>query len=443
MDKHLKPLALALALSLSAGTSALAADGSELISLRQQVTNGNTQAAWQQAQKMQVQWETDAEFDYLYGVLALENGKYNEAQFALERVTVAEPGNARARLALAKAYYKLGDKHSATRQFEAVKATNPPDYIMRDVNHYLAEMGEGRGGNLNGFVEGGFGHDNNINAATSGSSIANPVFDPLDVTSDPYILLNGRNGQQSDMFDYLRAGLGYYQPLTADTGIEAGGQLAARNNFSSDRYDNNIYRGNVGIVHVIGKNQLRATLTAQDYRRDDSDYQEYYSLSGDWTRYNFGGWTFSAAVFINELRYDDDPLLDVNQYLGNVAVQRQFGRVSHSIGLVVGDEDAEHDNADYNARKFSAFYYDLGYQVTGAHKLFGRLYYQNAHNEGEDPFFLQTKDDNYNQVTFGWDWHLSVPLRLRTELIYSGNDSDIDYYSYDRTRLQTGLRYSF
>lgn len=443
MDKHLKPLAMALALSFSVGSSAWATDSSELESLRRQITSGNTQAAWQQAQKMQVQWEADTEFDYLYGILALENGKYNEAQFALERVTLAEPGNARARLALAKSYYKLGDEHSAIRQFEAVKAANPPDYIMRDVNHYLSGMGQGRGGSLSGFVEGGLGHDNNINAATSGSAIANPVFDPLDVTSDPYILLNGRDGQQSDMFNYLRAGLGYYQPLSTDTGLELGGMLSARNNFSSDRYDNNIYRGSAGLVHVIGKNQLRATLTAQNYQRDGSDYQEYYSLSGDWTRYNFGGWTVSGAVFINQLRYDNDPLLDVNQYLANAAVQRQFGRFSHSLGLVLGDEDADHSNADYNARSFSALYYDLGYQINAAHHVFGKLYYQDSHNEGEDPFFHQVKDDAYSQLTFGWDWRLSVPLRWRTELVYSENASDIDYYSYDRTRLQTGLRYSF
>ncbi|MCC7517495.1 MAG: hypothetical protein IT470_09175, partial [Pseudomonadales bacterium] len=65
------------------------------------------------------------------------------------------------------------------------------------------------------------------------------------------------------------------------------------------------------------------------------------------------------------------------------------------------------------------------------------------HQRGEDPFFLQTRDDNFHQLSVGWNWQLSKPLRVHTELVYGDNDSDVDYYSFERTRLQTGLRYSF
>lgn len=438
MDKQLKPLALALA--LTASTAAWAAD-SDTESLRSRMASGDSAGAWQQAQQMRTTHESDTAFDFLYGLLALDNDQYNEAQFSLERVVLAEPANARARLALAKAYYKLGDEHSAVRQFEAVKASRPPEHIMRDVNHYLTSMGHSRKGSLNGFVEAGLGHDNNVNASTSGSTIANPSFDPFDVTSDPFILLN--TGRESDMYDFMVGGLDYYQPITNETGIEARGRIGKRDNFSSDRYDSMLYRGSVGVVHVLGKNQLRATLTAQDNRLSDSDYQEYYSLSGDWTHYNYGGWTVSGAVYFNELRYDDDPLRNIYQYIGNVAVQRQTGRLWHSIGLMLGDEDAQRAAGDHNARTFAGVYYDAGYDLTAGHQLFGRVFLQDSHQHGQDPFFRQTRDDAFHQLTVGWDWHISKPLRLRTELVYSDNESDVDYYSYDRTRLQTGLRYSF
>jgi hypothetical protein len=75
--------------------------------------------------------------------------------------------------------------------------------------------------------------------------------------------------------------------------------------------------------------------------------------------------------------------------------------------------------------------------------LFARAYVQNSHQKDQDPFFMQTRDDNFQQLAFGWNWQLSKPLRLQTQLIYDNNESDVDYYSYDRTRLQTGLRYSF
>lgn len=440
MATQLKTLLLALAIS---GSSAALADDEELNALQQKISSGNAQAAWQQAQDMRAGWESDTRFDYLYGLLAFERGEFHEAQFALERVVVAEPGNIRARLALAKSYYKLGDQHSARRQLEAVRDSNPPAHVRRDVNHYLTRLEGGRTGSFSGYIEAGIGHDNNVNLATGTGSITNPLFDPLDPTSDPFILVSRNARQQSDMYDFLRIGADYYQPLNETTGVELRGRLGSHNNFSSDRYDNTLYRGSASLVHVTGKDQWRGTITAQDNRLSDSDYQQYYSLSGDWTRYNFGGWTYSAAVFFNELRYDEDSVRNIYQYIGNVAAQRQLGAFSHTIGLTLGDEDAQRAAGDHNARQFAGLYYDLWYDLSGGHQLFGRAYVQDAHQHGEDPFFRQVRDDSFHQLTLGWDWHINKPLRLRTEVMYSDNDSDVDYYSYDRTRIQTGLRYSF
>ncbi|MCC7516922.1 MAG: CDC27 family protein [Pseudomonadales bacterium] len=442
LGNYIKPLVFALAVT-TASTGTWAADDSELSSLRQEMAFKQTAAAWTRAQKMRPQWEANPEFDYLYGLLAYDQGKYNEAQFALERVVLAEPSNARARLALAKSYYKLGDEHSALRQFNAVKVSDPPAYILREVNHYMAQMGQGRIGTFNGFVEAGVGHDSNVNSANSANTIANPAFDPLDVTSDPYVILGAKGRRSSDMYDYVQGGLDYYKPLSIDTSLELRGRYSARNNFSSSRYDNNIYNGSASIVKLVGRDQFRATFTAQDYRLSDSDYQNYFSLSGDWTHFNYGGWSVSTALFINRLKYPDDSLRDVNQYIGSAALQYQQGAIAQSFGLMVGDENARRSDGGHNARNFTGLFYNISYDVAINQQLFARAYLQDSHSHGEDPYFHQRQDSTFQQLTLGWNWQLSKPLRLRTELVYSTDDSDIDYYSYDRTRLQTGLRYSF
>ncbi|MBK8287592.1 MAG: hypothetical protein IPK95_02265 [Cellvibrionales bacterium] len=441
MEKFLKPLVIALA--ITTGSVAVAAGNSDLETLRNRMTSGDTQAAWKQAQQMRGQWESDPEFDYLYGLLAYDQGMYNDAQFSLERVTVAEPGNVQARLALAKSYYKLGDEHSAARHFEVVKKSNPPANVMRDVNHYMAEMGHSRSGSLTGFVEAGLGHDDNVNSTTGDSSIANPSYNPLLATSDPLILLSPDSGRESSNYNFLQGGLDYYQPLDSDTGIEASGRVGMRHNFDSNDYDNNLYRGSVSVVQAIGKDQLRGTFTALNNRTSDSDNQNYYSLSADWTHYTYGGWSLSSAVFFNEIFYPDDDLRDIYQYIGNFAAQRRFGRLSNTFGLIIGDESARNNGGDQNARSFTGAYYDVNYDLSGGHLVYGQIYYQDAHYDGADPFFNQTQGTQFGQYTLGWDWHLSKPLRLRTEVIYGNNDSDIDYYSYERTRVQTGLRYSF
>jgi len=441
MEKFLKPLVLSTALVACSTVSA--ANNNDIVELRNQTASGDTATAWKRAQQMRPQYEADPEFDYLYGVLAYDQADYHDAQFALERVTLTEPGNAQARLALAKTYYKLGDKENAKRQFEAVKRSNPPRHIQREADHYLAEMGTGRSGHLSGFVEAGIGHDNNINSTTGASSIANPSYNPLIATSDPLILLNPDSTRESGNYDFLQSGLDYYRPLDTDTGVEASARIGRRNNFSTDDYDTNLYSGTVSAIQTLGDDQVRGSFTALSNRTSDSDNQNFYSLSGDWTHYTYGGWSVSSALYLNEVLYPDDSLRDVYQYIGNLALQRYFGRLSTTFGAVLGDEEAQKSGGSHNARTFAGGYYNASYDVSRGHQLFGQAFYQHAHYKGEDPFFRQTQDVFFGQYTLGWDWQLSSPLRLRTQVIYSNNDSDIDYYSYERTRIQTGIRYSF
>jgi tetratricopeptide (TPR) repeat protein len=437
MTRTIKPLALALGLLAAAPAMA---GGNDLDDLKKA---GNTPSAWQQAQSMRQQWETDPAFDYLYGTLALGQKHYNEAQFALERVVIADPGNLDARIALAQAYYHLGDKQSAAKQFDLIKQANPPADVLRQLNQHMTEAGNTQKGRLMGFVEGTLGHDNNINSATGSDSISNPDFDALDPFSSATVALESNARQQSDMYNAEQAGLDYYQPFDDSNGMEMRGRVTRRDNFSSDRFDSNSYRVSGSLYHLEGRHFLRGTLTAQDYRISDSDNHQYYSLSGDWLGHDFNGWDVFANVFINEMNYSDN-LRDIRQYIAQSGVQRQFGDVRHIAGLSLGDEHALNGDADYNARDFVGVFYDVRYFLGGSHQLFGRLWHQESNQKGSEPFFVgETRDDSLQQLSVGWDWQLSKPLRLRTETGYTHNNSDVDYYSYERSWVQTTLRYSF
>ena len=63
----------------------------------------------------------EVEFDFLLGISALEIGQNTRAVFALERVLAMEPGNARARAEIARAYLALGETKTAAQEFETVQ----------------------------------------------------------------------------------------------------------------------------------------------------------------------------------------------------------------------------------------------------------------------------------------------------------------------------------
>ena len=91
------------------------------------------QQAFEMGEANLEEWEGDPEFDFLYGLAALESGNPNESVFALERVvTVSEDGvlRGRARLELARAYFVTNNLSASENLFNQVLASNPPANVQ-------------------------------------------------------------------------------------------------------------------------------------------------------------------------------------------------------------------------------------------------------------------------------------------------------------------------
>lgn len=85
-------------------------------------------------------WEGDPEFDFLYGLSALEAAAPNDAVFALERVAATAPAGVlrqRARLELARAYFVTNNLTAAENLFNQVLQTNPPANVQQNIEAFL------------------------------------------------------------------------------------------------------------------------------------------------------------------------------------------------------------------------------------------------------------------------------------------------------------------
>jgi tetratricopeptide (TPR) repeat protein len=431
-----KPLATVFLASGLLHATAVYADSADMSRLQQQVSAGNSQAAWTQAQSMRNQWESDPTFDFLYGSLALANGNPHEALFALERVLAQENGNVQARFLLGKALYQAGDKENASKQFAAVLNSNPPPAVRREAESYLGKTSTGKNV-INGYIEANVGHDNNINSATGANSVITANGTVIDINPDAQ--------KMSDMYSLSKAGVDFFHPLSSNTIVEVKGRFAERDNFSSDMYDTTSYRGSVGLRHQAGSDLFRVTLTAQDFRLSDSDYQRLMGINGDWVHPLVSNLSLLTNVYANSIRYagSSGSQRDLNQYIGHIGLQLTDGEFTHTTGFMLGDEDTLRDSGDFNARTFTALYYDVRYNLAAEHQLFGRVYVQDSHANGEDPTFKQTKDTLLKQISAGYAWQLTQHWRWKSELGYNDSDSDISYNSFNRTFVQTGVRYSF
>src|SRR5882672_716578 len=117
----------------------------------------------------------DPEFDYLLGIAALDVGEYERAVFALERVLAVQPNNHQARGEIAKAYLAMGERDAAKQEFETTRKQDIPPHAKAQIEQYLSQITAAETTQISGFIELGFGHDTNVNAATSSSQIALPA----------------------------------------------------------------------------------------------------------------------------------------------------------------------------------------------------------------------------------------------------------------------------
>ncbi len=396
--------------------------------------------AWVEAESLAWEWEGESQFDLLMGLSAYHTQRYYEAVFALERVVHAEPENMYARFVLAKSYYELGDMDSAQKEFKIVKANNPPVDVARELNTYLTRLGvEGdRKSTLLGYIEGYIGHDDNINRATADKTVSFPSLPPGSIVE-----INDLARKKSDMYTTLGGGLSYYQPLKSGLGLTVKGSLTHKDNFSSDEFDEGIIKLRADMNKTHNRDTWRLGLAGQNYRLDSSSYSNIAGLYGDWLRNGLGGWDYTLGLSYNDISYPDQELFDVQQYYLNGSVRRRWGRTYHTLGLMFGDEKARNDAGKHNARDSTILFYDYSIYLDPRNSLQARLIYNDSERDEADPVFQVVREDEFLGAMMIWNLQYNPQLLINTRLGYSDNDSEISLYSYDRSYLETGVKYTF
>jgi len=400
--------------------------------------SGDYASAYAQAEELLDEQEGEPSFDLVYGIAAYGTGRLYEAVFALERVVHAEPENMRARFVLAKAYVDLGNTEAARKQLRIVQSNNPPADIAADVAALLAQIGAtgDKKTTFLGYVDAYLGHDNNINRATTDRTVTFP-------TSASDLILGSESRQQSDAYRALGAGVQVYQPLKGQLGLIGSATVSDKDNFSSDDFDETVYKLKGGLNQQVENHNFRVLFQGQNYYLSGSTYSRILGASGDWLMKGEGGWDYGAGLIYNELEYPGRDYLDVDQFYIHGSIRKRMGRAYHSVGAMLGEEDAEESNSDQNARESMILFYDYNLYVNARHSLQTRVLYNDNERKDEDPSFMKTRNEDYVSATFAWYWQLSEFLQMRSRLAYSENDSNISLYSYDRTYAETGLRYTF
>ncbi|MDP1900717.1 MAG: MtrB/PioB family outer membrane beta-barrel protein [Rubrivivax sp.] len=265
----------AAALSLAA-LACSAAQAAPLDDLRRQVEASQFDQAWATAQA-NPQLLGDVHFDFLYGVAAINVGRIPDGLLALERHLAAVPANDRARLELARGYFLLGEYTRARAEFEFVLRYNPPASVRSNINGFLQAMqvreSADRRATARLYVEGGLGHDTNVNGGT--------FRDELQLVFGNVSLVGSPSRQVPD--SYAQAAVGGQQLLrvTNRLSVFAGADLDHRANFDETTYDLTSLGGYVGLTQLGAGALWRLTLGSTRLMVGGNRYRDTLQLSAE------------------------------------------------------------------------------------------------------------------------------------------------------------------
>jgi len=383
------------------------------------IAQGQFQQAYTIGQTNLFELEGEAEFDFLYGLAALETGRPNEAVFAFERIAYVFPDQQRVKLELARAYFLSNNLTAAALLFNEVLATDPAPNVSANITAFL-ELIEQREDAVNStltwYVNSNIGSDSNINSATELGIISTPIGD-VELSA---------SGQSIDD-EFMDLGAGY---------------------FSTSAFDLDVLAGEAGYAVIRENVRLSVSGRAQRVDLDDQEFQSSTSLLGTWQRNAGDGWSQGITAAYTAVRYDtstnpDNNLRDVNQILLSGNLGKSSGRFLHNVSVYFGDEDAQRDAGSNNAQKFYGVAFSEQIQFRPGHVPYIRISFHKSENKSVAPVFNIDREDDTFSTSLGWIWQFNRNINITSDVTYTKNDSNIDLYAYDRVKYQTGLRYQF
>ena len=252
------------------------------------ITLGQYQQAYDLGAANLAEWEGIAEFDFLFGLAALESGNPNESVFALERAA-ATSGNAvlrsRARLELARAYFVTNNLLAAETLFNTVLATNPPVNVQQNIQAFLQLIESRRNSQAPSFdwtLSSVFGSDSNVNSATSNGLIDTPLIGQIEL--DP-------SGQETDdTFTNTTLRMDYKYPITRFRSLNVNLNLSHLDNLDTDQFDIDNLRGELAYNWGNEVHRFKHGVSSSKVNLDQNGFQKSMALNSSWQRAGENGW---------------------------------------------------------------------------------------------------------------------------------------------------------
>jgi hypothetical protein len=431
-------LSCVAALLALTGTLAHATSSHELRTL---VEKGRAAEAYA-AGRLQPGAPGDSEFDYYFGVAAIDSGHAGEGVRALERFLERHPGHDRARFDLARGYYALGELLRARDAFETVLAHRPTPERRATIERFLdaIQAQDWRHASASSlYVDIGAGFDSDMPAGIGASALEPPLLDGL--------LLSPGGAKRGSSFLLAGAGARFARPLAGPVSLQGGLRYDGRyqSNGFDRQFDQEALGGYGGVTLLHGQDLYRANLSYAALAVDTNHYRNISALGGEWQRQVDELNSYSLFAQYAALDYPAAAASNSDVYAVGAGWRQAFVQRYQPVVRLQALVGRERSSASPARDDLSRDLYSLragvsttpwpGWGVSGG------LSYTASRFLGPDPSLGATRRDDYIGLNAGLSYRWSRQLTLRADYLHSDNRSRLDAYKYGRDVLTVRMHY--
>lgn len=437
MDYRVRMHGVALGLLLLGCAVSIVAEEASLEAL---IEAGDYPAAYALAQQQAEERAGEPDFDFMYGLAAVEMGEPQRAIFALERVLALRPQDHRARLELGRAYYLMGDYPTARRLFEQVLAAQPPPRVQANIRLFLDDITQRtiiKDVQFARHVQLDFGIDSNINSATAATSVAVPALGNVSLSEG--------SREMSDEFWQLDVGAEYQKILSKVHGVFMSAGFNNRHNVSHDEFDLRTLDLGVGYMRRWERVSLRLPLQWQKLDVDERDYRRLTTLGAELMLMPLPRQQLAVFAQVGAIRHADQHVRDVDMALAGVGWNTGHADwpVLITLAAFAGVEEASAAAGDQFGKRYVGGRGGLQWNIAPAHRLVLDLTAQNATYNAIQPVFGVTRQDDLVQASLKWSHVPNDRIQLDATLLALQNVSNLALYQYERVQLGMGMRVNF
>jgi hypothetical protein len=384
----------------------------------------------------------EPDFDFFFGVAAVNAGHAGEGVLALERYLLRFPANTVARVELARAYFVLGEDARAREEFQNVLRDQPPANLQTTVERYLDAIRarESRYQTTASFyLEVGGGIDSNVNGGVGGANINLPVLGNVTVSN--------AGVRKGDNFTHLAAGGQISHPISPGVAIFGSIGVESKGNSSQTAFDLFNSAVNGGVSYLKDKDLYRVSLSQNTLTVENDRFRTVTGGNFEWNHQLDELQSLQASLLSAKFEYPSANQVRNADYLGGgMTYRRAFVTTTWQPVLSLGGNYAEERNKQQRpdlGRNISGVRLGLGLSPDAKWGLNMGLSYQESKYNGPDALLTVSRRDAYLSYDLSAVYLINRNMSVRGELMLSDNRSNISLYRFTRDVLAVKFRYEF